>query len=120
MQDVELGGQSIKRGDKLVMHYPTINHDERRVQRGPRCASTCARAERMPSLAQEHRAFGIGQHFCLGTHLARLEIRIMLEEALPRLRNPRLKNLRFIKSYFVSGIHEMHIEFDPEPAATGT
>ena len=119
MQDVELGGQSIKHGDKLVMHYPTINHDER-VFSEDSVRFDVRRAERMPSLAQEHRAFGIGQHFCLGTHLARLEIRIMLEEALPRLRNPRLKNLRFIKSYFVSGIHEMHIEFDPEPAATGT
>ena len=119
MQDVELGGQRIRRGDKLVMHYPTINHDER-VFSDDSVRFDVRRAERMPSLAQEHRAFGIGQHFCLGTRLARLEMRIMLEEVLPRLRNPRLKSLRFIKSFFVSGIHEMHIAFDPERTAPGT
>ncbi len=116
MQDVELGGQQLRRGDKLIMHYPTINHDEQ-VFSDDSIDFDVRRAERMPSLAQEHRAFGIGQHFCLGTHLARLEILIMLEEALPRLRNPRLKDLRFIKSFFVSGIHEMNITFDPETRA---
>ncbi|MEZ5569893.1 MAG: hypothetical protein R3E54_16405 [Halioglobus sp.] len=42
-----------------------------------------------PELAREHRAFGIGTHYCLGAHPARMEMQIMFEEIVPRLRNPR-------------------------------
>ncbi len=114
MEDVELGGQTIKKGDKVVMHYHTINHDES-VFGDDATVFDVRRAERMPSLYKEHRAFGVGQHFCLGTHLARLEIKIMLEEVLPRLRNPKFKQEpNFIKSFFVNGMHDMYITFDPE------
>jgi len=73
------------------------------------------RAERMPDLYNQHRSFGIGQHFCLGTHLARLEMRVMFEEIIPRLRNPKLiSGPAYTRSNLVSGIREMHISFDPE------
>lgn len=112
--DVELSGKTIKKGEKVVLHYPAINHDEQ-VFGDDSLVFDVRRAERMPSLYKEHRAFGIGQHFCLGTHLARLEIKIMLEEALPRLRNPKFKGEpNYIKSFFVNGMHDMHITFDPE------
>ncbi len=116
-EDLELAGVQLKKGDKVVMHYHTINHDES-VFGDDAMQFDVRRAERMPSLYKEHRAFGIGQHFCLGTHLARLEIKIMLEEVLPRLRNPHfLEPPHFIKSFFVNGLHSMRIGFDPEPAA---
>lgn len=115
-EDVELAGKTIKKGEKVVLHYPTINHDES-VFGDDATTFDVRRAERMPSLYKEHRAFGVGQHFCLGTHLARMEIRIMLEEVLPRLRNPKFaEQPNYIKSFFVNGMHNMKITFDPEAA----
>src|SRR4029077_1481423 len=75
-KDTELNGQQIKEGDKVVMWYTSSNRDETRyedpdhfdVLRNP-----------------EHQAFGAGgRHFGLGTALARLELRILLEEMLAR------------------------------------
>lgn len=47
------------------------------------------RTRRMPDLSREHRAFGIGTHYCLGAHLARMKMQIMFEEILPTLKNPQ-------------------------------
>ena len=75
------------------------------------------RAERMPDLYNQLRSFGIGQHFCIGTHLARQELRIMFEEIIPRLRNPALaEEPRFVRSFFVNAMKELQITFDPEVA----
>jgi cholest-4-en-3-one 26-monooxygenase len=75
-RDTKLGGQQIKEGEKVVMWYVSSNRDESDhkdpdhfdVMRNP-----------------EHQAFGAGgRHFCLGTALARLELRILIEETLKR------------------------------------
>ncbi|MGO9489418.1 MAG: cytochrome P450 [Solirubrobacteraceae bacterium] len=74
--DTELHGQKIKAGDKVVMWYVSSNRDETRYEDPDRFDVT-----RKP----EHQAFGAGgRHFCLGTALARLELRIMIEETLAR------------------------------------
>lgn len=113
MEDVELGGQHIAKGDKVLLHYHMINHDEQ-VFGDDAMNFDIHRAIRN-DIAHDHRAFGIGQHFCLGSHLARLELRVMFEEIIPRLRNPRLVSPpRYVRSMFVNGIKEMHIRFDPE------
>lgn len=110
--DTELGGQQIKAGDKLVLHYHTVNHDED-VFGEDAMAFDVTRAERMPDLYNQLRSFGIGQHFCIGTHLARQELRIMFEEIIPRLRNPRFKEEpAFVRSFFVNAMKSMHITFD--------
>ena len=75
-RDTELAGRQIREGDKVVMWYVSSNRDE-----------TCHEdANRFDIHRQEeHQAFGAGgRHFCLGTALARLELRIMLEETLAR------------------------------------
>jgi len=114
MEDIELAGQQIKKGDKIIMHYHTMNHDES-IFGDDAMEFDVRRAERMPDLANQHRSFGIGQHFCLGTHLARLELRIIMEEVIPRLRNPKLVgDIAYTRSNLVSGIREMRITFDPE------
>jgi len=117
MHDTELGGQHIKQGDKVLLHYHTINHDEDVF--GPDAmAFDVTRAERMPDLYNQLRSFGIGQHFCIGTHLARLELRIMFEEIIPRLRNPKFRDQpKFVRSFFVNAMKEMNISFDPEVAS---
>jgi cholest-4-en-3-one 26-monooxygenase len=74
--DAELHGQAIKKGDKVVMWYVSSNRDESRYEEPDRFD-----IHRNP----EHQAFGAGgRHFCLGTALARLELRILIEETLKR------------------------------------
>ena len=75
-RDTELGGQKIKQGEKVVMWYVSSNRDED-VYEDP---------DRFDVLRNpEHQAFGAGgRHFCLGTALARLELRILFEETLKR------------------------------------
>jgi cytochrome P450 len=75
-EDTELHGTKIREGDKVVMWYVSSNRDESRYADPHRFDVT-----RNP----EHQAFGAGgRHFCLGTALARLELRILLEETLRR------------------------------------
>ncbi len=115
MKDTELGGQQLKQGDKLMLNWHLINMDEA-VFDDP-LAFDITRAQRMPELYREHRAFGAGQHFCIGSHLARLELRVILEELIPRLRNPKfVEPVKYMRDSFVNGIKEMKISFDPEAA----
>ena len=75
-RDVELNGQTIKEGEKVVLWYVSSNRDETRYEDPDRFD-----VRRNP----EHQAFGAGgRHFCLGTALARLELHILLEETLAR------------------------------------
>ena len=75
-EDTELAGQPIKAGEKVVMWYTSSNRDETRYEDPDRFDVL-----RNP----DHQAFGAGgRHFCLGTALARLELKILLEETLAR------------------------------------
>jgi cytochrome P450 len=77
--DAELHGQKIKEGDKVVMWYVSSNREESLYDDPDRFD-----VRRNP----EHQAFGAGgRHFCLGTALARLELKILLEETLERFPN---------------------------------
>jgi cytochrome P450 len=81
-RDVELHGTQIKKGEKVVMWYVSSNRDETRYEDPDHFD-----VERNP----EHQAFGAGgRHFCLGTALARLELRIMFEETLKRFPEIRM------------------------------
>ena len=117
MEDCELGGQQVKKGDKIILHYHTINHDEATFGEDAMTFDV-RRAERMPDLYNQHRSFGIGQHFCIGSHLARLELNIMMEEIIPRLRNPKFNGEpQYVRSFFVNAMKEMNITFDKEAGA---
>jgi len=112
MEDVEVNGMQIKKGDKIVLMYESANHDES-IFGDDADVFDVTRAERMPDLRNEHRTFGIGQHFCLGSHLARKEMGIVLEEIVKRIRDPKFVGKpHFHQSNFISGIHEMNITFD--------
>ncbi len=114
MEDVKVSDKEIKKGDKVVLFYPSVNHEEA-VFGEDVDQFDILRTKRMPDLKNQHRTFGIGQHFCLGSHLARKELKVMFEEIIPRLRNPKLVGEpRNLMSNFVVGIKEMHITFDPE------
>ena len=117
MEDTQLGDQLINKGDKVLLHYHTINQDEN-VFGDDAMDFDVTRAERMPDLYNQLRSFGIGQHFCPGSHLARLELRIMMEEIIPRLRHPQFKEEpKYVRSFFVNAMREMNIIFDPELAS---
>ncbi|MEM7779597.1 MAG: cytochrome P450 [Pseudomonadota bacterium] len=76
-EDVEIGGQLIKKDDWMMINYVAANHDPAQFD-NPRDFD----ASRSPN---RHMAFGAGAHQCLGLHLARLQIRILFESLLDRL-----------------------------------
>lgn len=114
MDDVQVGDAEIKKGDKVVLHYPTVNHDER-VFGEDANQFDIRRAERQPTLGRDLRTFGTGSHFCLGTHLAKQEMQIMFKEILPRMREPTFAGpVKYMRSYFINSIKAMPITFIPE------
>ena len=80
--DTELRSVKIAKGDWLMLSYPSGNRDEE-VFEDP----FVFRADRSPN---RHLAFGYGAHLCLGQHLAKLEMGILWEELLPRLKSVEL------------------------------
>ena len=116
-EDIDLFGQTIRKGDKVVMHYHAVNHDEEAFG-DDAMTFDIHRAIANPNLSRELRSFGIGEHFCLGMNLARLELRIIFEELIPRLRNPKLAGeITYMRNFFISTIKAMPITFN---AATDT
>ncbi len=109
-EDTEIRDKKIRRGDKIIMWYPSANRDEEVFPDPDRFDVTRANAS-------EQLAFGIGEHFCLGASLARLELNVIFSEILPRLRSPELAAPpRRLRSNFVNGVKEMRIRFTPEEA----
>jgi cytochrome P450 len=105
-RDVELRGQRIRAGEKVTLWYPSANRDEDVFDRPDTFDIT-----RSPN---DHLAFGIGEHFCLGSHLARLEIRVMFEHLLRRLPDIALDGeVRMLRSHFIDGVKSMPVRFTP-------
>jgi cholest-4-en-3-one 26-monooxygenase len=110
MEDVELGGQEIRKGDKILLYYAAASSDEAVFEDADTFDIT--RAQRQ-DIRNQHRAFGIGEHFCMGSHLARLELKVIFEEILKRIRNPSLDGeINWLRSNFIHGIKSMPIAFD--------
>ena len=106
----ELGNAPIKKGDKIIMYYPGANRDPE-VFDEPE-AFDVHRADRQ-DLSRDIRSFGIGKHNCFGMNLAKMEMRVQMEEILARIDNPRFAGeVTYMKSNFVQGIKEMPITFD--------
>ncbi len=104
--DTEIRAQRIKAGDKVTLWYPSANRDEEVFEDADRFD-----IHRRPN---DHLAFGIGEHFCLGANLARCELRIIFEEMVRRLRNPQLAGpVRRLRSNFINGVKEMQVTFKP-------
>ena len=113
-QDVEWNGHNIKKGDKVILHYHAVNHDEDAFG-DDAMIFDIHRHKRIPNLRGEIRSFGVGEHFCLGMSLARLEMNIMFEEIIPRLRNAKFAGkTTYMRSYFINTIKAMPITFDAQ------
>ncbi|HYB24701.1 MAG TPA: cytochrome P450 [Solirubrobacteraceae bacterium] len=110
--DTELHGQKIKEGEKVVMWYVSSNRDETRFE-DPDRFDLRRKAE--------HQAFGAGgRHFCLGTALARLELRILIEETLARY--PRIGlggTPTHVESLFINQLKTLPVKLGPRALSSG-
>jgi hypothetical protein len=104
LEDTELRGKQIKRGHKVVLFFISGDYDERQFPDPFRFD-----IRRTPN---EHLAFGLkSPHKCLGEHLARVEIRVLLEELLKRVAAIRLNGeVERLRSNFISGIKHLPVQ----------
>jgi cytochrome P450 len=101
-RDTTLNGAEIKEGEKVVMWYPSSNRDETRYEDPDRFD-----VHRNP----EHQAFGAGgRHFCLGSALARLELKVLFEETLARFPDISIAGRpRYVESAFLNQLKTLPV-----------
>ncbi|HLW68999.1 MAG TPA: cytochrome P450 [Candidatus Binataceae bacterium] len=103
-EDTQLGGQKIREGDWLALWIPSGNRDDAIFDDPYRFDLA-----RRPN---EQIAFGKGEHFCAGAHLARLELRLMLKALLPWIGQIELAGkVERLKSNVIAGIKHMPVRF---------
>ena len=103
-RDTVLHGQPIRAGERVLLWYPSANRD----------AEVFPDADRFDvgRTPNEHLAFGLGEHFCLGAGLARQEVRVMVETLLARLPDLALAGpVERLRSGFIGGIKHMPVRF---------
>lgn len=106
-EDTAIRHQAIKKGERVVMWYPAINRDEDVFPNAQTFDIT-----RTPN---DHLAFGIGEHFCLGAGFARLELTVLFEELLRRFPDIELAGPpERLRSTFIGGIKHLPVKFTPE------
>ena len=107
LEDVELGGRTIRKGDKVVMWYVSGNRDE----------SVFEDADRLiidrPN-ARAHVAFGFGVHRCMGNRLAELQLRVLWEEIMQRFRMVEVVGpVERLPNNFIRGIKDVPVRLHP-------
>ena len=108
MEDTEIRATRIAKGDKVYLSYPSANRDE---------AVFGATAMKLDITRRnnDHIAFGIGEHYCLGANFARMQLRCILREVLARLPDMELAGpIGFQRSNFIAGIKRMPVKYTPE------
>jgi cytochrome P450 len=106
-EDTEVRGRAIAKGDWLMLCYLSANRDEDVFDE-----PTKFRVDRDPN---RHVGFGYGPHLCLGQHMAKMEMRILFEELLPRLKSIEFAGEpKLTASNFVSGPKTLPIRFEIE------
>lgn len=108
-EDVEIRGKRIRKGDRLGLFYPSANRDEE-IFDDPYTFNV----ERNPN---RHIAFGIGEHFCAGAHVARLELTMAYKFLLPRIEEIELTAPPArLRSHLVGGVKHLPIRYKLRPA----
>ncbi|HKD67189.1 MAG TPA: cytochrome P450 [Candidatus Binataceae bacterium] len=103
-KDTELRGQQLRQGDLLALFLASINRDEEVFLEPDRFD-----VGRTPN---DHLAFGYGEHFCLGANLARLELRVLMQELAPHLGDIELNGpVSRTRSVVVPGVKHLPIRF---------
>ncbi len=109
-QDLEVRGQKIAKGESVCLFYPSANRDEEIFD-----APFEFRVDRKPN---PHLAFGIGEHFCLGANLARLELRVLFRQLAARLESPEQTGpAERLRSSFLGGVKHLPVRMKLLPAA---
>jgi cytochrome P450 len=109
-REVEVGGKPIREGDWLALWLPSGNRDDQTFADPYRFD-----IERMPN---EQIAFGRGEHFCAGAHLARLELRLMMHSLVHEVEQIELAgSVERLRSNLVAGIKHMPVRFERADAA---
>jgi cytochrome P450 len=109
-RDTELGGTRIREGDRLLLFYASANRDAEVFE-----APYAFRIERRPN---PHLGFGIGEHFCLGSHLARKSQRALFAELIGRLADVELAGpIERLAASFVAGIKHLPLHYRLAPRA---
>jgi cytochrome P450 len=107
-QDVEMHGNTIRKGDRVVMWYASGNRDERKFENPDQFI-----IDRKD--ARNHMSFGYGVHRCMGNRLAELQLRILWEELLKRFDDIEVvgEPVR-VQSNFVRGYSELMVKLTPK------
>ena len=107
LRDVELGGKTIRKGDKVIMWYVSGNRDEEVIE-NPN--SYIIDRER----PRQHLSFGFGIHRCVGNRLAELQLKIVWEEILKRFSFVEvLEEPIRVRSSFVKGYETLTVKLHP-------
>ena len=108
-EDFELRGHTIRKGEKVALFYPSANRDEE-VFDDP----YTFRVDRDPN---RHLAFGIGEHFCAGAHVARIELNYAFRSLIPRIAEIEFRGEPArLRSSLVGGIKRLPIRYKLTPA----
>ena len=103
-EDYELRGKQIRKGDALALFYPSANRDEEVFE-----APFEFRIDRNPN---RHLGFGMGEHVCIGAHLARLELVVAYKHLLPRIDSVELAGpVERLHSSLVGGVKHLPIRY---------
>lgn len=106
-RDTELGGKQIKQGDKIAMWYLSANRDETAIDRANEFLID------RPN-ANHHLSFGWGVHFCMGSRVAQLQLRVLWEEIMERFRFVEVTGAPTrVKHSFVHGFSAMPTRVHP-------
>ncbi|MEM9731048.1 MAG: cytochrome P450 [Myxococcota bacterium] len=109
-RDYEIHGKVIKEGEQVGLTFPAANRDPRKFEDPHRFDI------RRDFGKTKHLAFGLGPHFCLGASLARLEVRLSLEEMTRRVQAVHTvpeKGVAYRSSSFVRGLESFPATLDP-------
>ncbi len=104
-EDIDLAGAKIKKGDKVVVYHAAANRDPQVFENPDKFD-----IERSPN---DHVTFGAGPHFCLGAHLARIQMSAMFDQVLTRLPNLSLNGRpEHLVSNFQNGLKHLPLKWD--------
>ena len=112
VEDTALAGQKIRKGETVALFYASANRDERVFD-----APFDFRIDRHPN---PHLSLGVGEHFCMGAHLARLELRVLFRQLAERFRVfERTGPVERLRSSTVGGVKAIPIRYEMEAVTKG-
>ncbi len=107
--DTEVAGQKISKGEVVGMFYPSTNRDD--------AIFDDPRSFRVDRKRNPHIAFGVGEHYCVGAHVARLELQVIFRHLLPRLEEAVVAGpIDRLRSNLIGGVKRLPIEYKLRPA----